>query len=70
MRVLPLSVALMPSALPQDTLVNANARMDMLEMLRVIKVVNYVKCHASSEVIVARISTVTRVFAKVSFIIL
>lgn len=67
MPVKPLSVALILSVLLQDTPVNVNVRLDMLEMLQVIKGVNFVKCHAISEAIVVKINTVTRVFAKVSF---
>lgn len=68
MPVKPLSAALIPSALLQDILVNANVKMAMLEMLLVRKAVDFVKCHAKSEVIVVKINTVTKVFAKVSVI--
>lgn len=65
MHVKQLNVELMLNALLQDIWGNANVRMDMLEMLLVIKVVDFVKYHARRELIAVKISTAIRGSAKV-----
>lgn len=61
-----LNVEKMRNATLPDTLVHANVKLDMLELLPVKRVVVFGKCHATNEMIVGMTNIATKEFVKVS----